>query len=63
MSTKTKNLIEACTNLKKNLRIGKFFLKHKFSCAEVLRHNLSNKLITKFFSLKKNYKSKYLLKI
>ena len=42
LSTKTTNLIEACTCLKKALRIGKFFFKHKLSCAEMLRHNIKN---------------------
>ena len=64
LSTKTTNLIKACTNLKNALRIGKFFKKkHKLSCADMLRHNKFNKLINKFLSLKTNYAAKYLLKI
>ena len=53
MSTKTTNLIKAYTNLKKALRIGKFFkIKIKLSCAEILRHNIFNKLINNVCSLK-----------
>ena len=37
MFKKTVNFIKACNNLKKALRIGKFFKKkHKLSCAEPL---------------------------
>ena len=36
LSTKTTNLIKVCTNLKKALKIGKFFtMKHKLSGAEM----------------------------
>ena len=53
LSTKTANLIKVYTNLKKALRIGKFFkMKIKLSCAEMLRHNKFNKLINNFCSLK-----------
>ena len=50
---KTKNLIKAYTNLKRALRMWKFFKKqHKLSCAEMLCHNKLNKFI---FQLKTNY--------
>ena len=64
MYTKTTKLIKACTNLKKALRIGKFFKKkHKLSYAEMLRHDKFNKVVEKFFRLKTNYAAKFLLKI
>ena len=63
MSTKTTDLIKSCTNLKKALKTGKFFKKHKLSCEEVLLHNKINKLINKFFSLKTIYAAKCLFKI